>query len=578
MIRRPSFNGFACAVAALAIVLNGCGGALPSAGAPETGLTPLSIQRLAALTVRHYVQKPVHPDHGKPRMRRETQSSPLLYVGDWSSNDVYLYDYPSGTAVGTLTGFDQPYGMCVDSKGDVYIANFGSGTAVEYAHGGTTPINTYSSGGTPIGCSVDSNGDVAVTSFNPGEVTVYAGGNPSEGTTYSGQCLDQWTMGYDRSGNLIGVGTNSSGSILACALLSGAKEETTLSTSGITIDSAGGTQWDGKYIALGDQEAGGTDQTGVWPSTLSGSTLTAVSSEVTFSDTCYGDYTDDANPFFVGKTNITPGGRSGQATAMVGPNIWCTKGGKGKVDYWAYPAGGSPTGGLRGPSTLPYGAAVSIPGSSSGGGGLKACNSLETVQEVGRCHTIVMQTIVENFKAIYAEAGVQNPTLLQFLEAMLKTPGISAAMKQFIEELIKFIESYHGHKLYGYCKTAKTDFVSGLKAVLSKPHIDFHDVLAYYADEQNKYASCDGFSIGVQADHYILLDGKSTIYSAKWYKSQGELGVIPDKPFFKTILGRILLGDAGGAITGAATTGTPHGAALGALAGSIAEAINLLPG
>ncbi len=556
MLRRQPFSRFACVVAALAVVLNGCGGGLSGVSGPGSALTPLSIQRAAALAMRDYVPRPVHPDRGRSRMLRDTGSSPLLYVGDWTTNDVFVYDYPSGAAVGSLTGFNEPFGMCVDAKGNVYIANSAGGTAVEYAHAGTSPINTYSPGGNPMGCSVDSNGDVAVTGFDPGEVTVYAGGDPSKGTTYTSPCAEQWTMGYDSSGNLIGVGKTSSAT-LVCALLSGASTITTLSTSGITIDSPGGTQWDGKYIALGDQKAGETDQTGVWPATLSGSTLTAASSEVVFSDSCYGNATDDVNPFFVGKTNVTPGGNSGQASAMVGPNLSCSDAGTGKVDYWAYPAGGSPTGNLSGPPREPHGAAVSIAGSSGGGGGLKACESLATVQEVGRCHTIVMQTIVRNFKAIYAEAGVQNPTLLQFLEAMLKTPGIGTAMKRFIEELIKLIESYHGHKLYGYCKTAKIDFVTGLKAVLSKPHIDFHDVLAYYAGEQNKYASCDGFSIGVQADHYILLDGRTTIYNAKWYKSQGELGVIPDKPFFKTILGRILLGDAGGAITGAATTGTP---------------------
>jgi hypothetical protein len=573
MSKQP-VSGFACALAALAIVLNGCGGALTTANSAQTALTQVSNQRLSALAMRNYVQRPVHPDHRKSRMRG-TSSSPLLYVGDWSTNDVYVYDYPSGNAAGTLTGFDEPYGMCIDSTGDVFITNSGSGTAVEYAHGGTSAINTYSPGGTPIGCSVDSNGDVAITGFNPGEVTVYAGGSASQGTTYSSPCAEQWTMGYDSSGNLIGVGTTSSAT-LVCALLSGASTVTTLSTTGITIDDPGGTTWDGAYIALGDQEAGGTEQTGVWPATLSGSTLSAASSEVTFSDTCYSNYTDDVNPFFVGKTNITPGGSSGQATAMIGPNLWCNDAGTSKVDYWAYPAGGSPTGNLSSPPAEPYGAAVSFSGSTSGGGGLKACNSLETPQEVGRCHTIVMQTVIENFAAIYAETGVQNPTLLQFLEAMLKTPGISAAMKRFIEELIKAIEGYHGHKLYGYCKTAKTDFDSGLKAALSKPHINFQDVLNYYADEQNKYPSCDGFSIGVEADHYILVDGKSTIYNPKWYKSQGELGVSPDKPFWKTVIGKILIGDAGGAVTGAVTTGTLHGAAVGALAGSIAEAVNLL--
>lgn len=44
-----------------------------------------------------------------------------------------MYDYPSGTQVGTLTGFSEPYGMCINTEGDVFITNFGSGYVDEYA-------------------------------------------------------------------------------------------------------------------------------------------------------------------------------------------------------------------------------------------------------------------------------------------------------------------------------------------------------------------------------------------------------------------------------------------------------------
>ena len=129
-----------------------------------------------ALTRPHYVQRFVHSDHGISWMLPQTAGSKtaLLYGGDDETNDVYVYDYPRGKMVGTLTGFDGPDGMCVDAKGDVYIANFDSGNPVEYAHGGTKLLNTYDSGATPIGCAVDAKGDVAVTSFDPGEVAVFA--------------------------------------------------------------------------------------------------------------------------------------------------------------------------------------------------------------------------------------------------------------------------------------------------------------------------------------------------------------------------------------------------------------------
>ncbi len=302
-------------------LLAGCSGLQSSGGAPgalpqrgSTGLPPLWVQRDMALTTPHQVQRPMRVDHG---------SSWMLPL------------------VGTLTGFDGPYGGCVDAKGDAYITNFDGGNVVEYAHGGTKVLNTYDSGGTPIGCAVDSKGDVAVTSFDPGEAVVFAGGDPSKGTTYSDtDCTYIWPMGYDDKDNLIGVGESSSGGRAYCALLSGAKSMSSLSFSG-TIDFPGGTMWDGKYIALGDQEAGGTFETGIYPSTLKDSSLSPVGSEVTLTDTCYNSYTDIASPFIVGKKNTPVNDRRGKV--VVGTNLWCADGGGiGGIEFWHYPQGGKP--------------------------------------------------------------------------------------------------------------------------------------------------------------------------------------------------------------------------------------------
>jgi hypothetical protein len=348
----------ALGVALAVAVLAGCGGSQPSLA--TGGTMPLSG---VAVTVPHYVQRAAHTDHGRSWIRPDKKHGALLYVADWDTNDVYVYDLPDGKAVGTLTGFQEPYGMCVDAKGDIYITNFGNGTLTEYAHGASEPINTYDPGGELIGCSVDAKGDVSATSFSPAEVTVYAGGNPKDGTTYSNSdCEYSWTMGYDDKGNLIGMAE--SDSIEVCALLAGQHSETILTESGITIDFPGGTSWDGKYIALGDQEAGGSYETGVWPSTLSGTTITAATGEVKFADDCYSDYSDIVNPFFLGKgfTPVTPGTHR-RAKYMIGTNVWCTDGDKPGVSIWYYPSGklykNVKLGSGSGPQD-PYGAGVSV--------------------------------------------------------------------------------------------------------------------------------------------------------------------------------------------------------------------------
>jgi hypothetical protein len=337
-------------------LLAGCTGLQSSTGAsgglPQSGNASVAMRTLS-MTMAHYVQPVVHTDSGKSWMSPQEKGakSALIYSGDDENDDVYVYDYSGGKLVGTLTGFSGPYGMCVDAKGDVYIANFDDSNAVEYAHGGTTVLNTYEqSGSTPMGCSVDSKGDVALTSFDPGEVTVYAGGDPSKGTTYSGgSCYYLWTMGYDHSGNLIGVGENEDGGREYCGLMSGGTSITSLSTSGITINFAGGTMWDGKYIALSDQEAGGKYETGIIEASLSGSTLTSHGEAILTCES--GGDSDNVNPFIVGKKNTPVNDRQGKVVIGRG----CDDG----IGFWHYPQGGNPFKSYSDDTSV-YGSAVSL--------------------------------------------------------------------------------------------------------------------------------------------------------------------------------------------------------------------------
>jgi hypothetical protein len=294
-----------------------------------------------------------HRDGGRAWMMPQKKGSVLMYVGDWSTRDVYVQSYPSGKTVGTLTGFDDPYDMCVDAEGDVFVTNFGGENAVKYAHGGTKVLATYATGGGPIGCAVDAKGDVAVTNFSPGEVVVFSGGNPSSATTYDDpDCTDLWPMGYDDKGNLIGVG-ETTGTISACALLRGATKMTTLALKGITISFPGGTMWDGKYISLGDQEPGATFENGLWPATLRGTTLSA-SKHVVLSSGCGGAQSTDVSPFVLGKQNTPANHSVSDVVIGLAP---CT--GYSFVGYWHYRKGGTAFKKLTAPAKT-FGIAVSV--------------------------------------------------------------------------------------------------------------------------------------------------------------------------------------------------------------------------
>jgi hypothetical protein len=305
---------------------------------------------------------------------QKKKGAPLLYVGDWSTNDVFVFSgFPKNPQLaGTLTGFDVPYGMCIDKKGDVFISNYAGGEVYEYAHGGTTVLNTYVTSGYAVGCSISAHGDVAVTDETgpggqgAGQVCIWRRGKGTSTCHGPGsRCYNYlWAFGYDNTGNLIGntsPGIDRGLPIEQCAILAGASSVIELS-SNVKPNYPGGTQWDGKYIAVGDQvsEYGAA---GVWEATLSGTTLTAVGSEIVFIGACAGNESDDANPFFTAKRNVTPASRE-QATGMIGPNTICDAyTGKGEADAWGYPAGGNPTYrfltykfGLYNP----YGAAISI--------------------------------------------------------------------------------------------------------------------------------------------------------------------------------------------------------------------------
>ena len=267
----------------------------------------------------------------------KTGKSILIYAAPADSDDVNVYDYSSGQQVGMLTE-PAAIGGCVDATGNVYVVSE-QGTAVEYAHGGTAPLQTYSPGGDLVGCSVDAKGDLALTAASPGAVTVYAAGNPSQSRTYNNaECEIMSAMGYDNRGNIIGEGQYNGTFI--CAVLRKARQESTLTATGITINAPNGSMWDGQYLEIGDQEAGGEKTlTGLNEVSLSGTTLTS-HGEVLLTDTCYRGLVDVLNPFVVGKKN-TPANKQ-QGTVVVGSNRFCSESSMQGIEFWHYPKGGNP--------------------------------------------------------------------------------------------------------------------------------------------------------------------------------------------------------------------------------------------
>ena len=259
----------------------------------------------------------------------------LLYISDTVSNSVYVYSYPQGKLKTTLYDFTDPAGECVDASGDVFVANTGAFNILEYAHGGATPIATLKDPDWfPVGCSVNPvTGDLAVTDFpvssgGRGDVAIYphAKGHPHR---YSDAAFaDMLLCGYDGSGNLFVDGLTSGSAFAFAELRAGSKKLTDV-TLDQSIGSAGGVEWDGKYVAVGDQST-----STIYEFSVSGKTGKMVGSTVLGG-------ASQVFQFWI------------DGSKVIGPDS-----GLGDAGIWSYPAGGSPVKTITG-LYAPLGAVVS---------------------------------------------------------------------------------------------------------------------------------------------------------------------------------------------------------------------------
>jgi hypothetical protein len=319
------------------------GGATGTASSATHHLPPPSDQMIA-LTTRDGIVPKVHFNHRKSWAHPDAKNTQyLLYVSDEGTGAVNVYAYKSkkGHMVGQATGFQFPYGQCLDSSGNVYVVDFAATQIVEFAHGGTTPIKTLpDSYGYPIGCSVDpTTGNLAVANFESagsqcmGGIVIYAGAEGS-GTSYTdADFMYLWPPAYDPSGNLYVQGQTSAGGSGVAEMLAGSTTLGTLSLSGGTINFPGGMLWDGHYIAATDQQYQGGTTSGLYQLSVSDGTASVVGSvQLTDSACMKGSvaYSDTVQPFLNGTNHPNH--------AIVGGNLNCSY----RYNFWNYIRGGDP--------------------------------------------------------------------------------------------------------------------------------------------------------------------------------------------------------------------------------------------
>ena len=310
--------------AALCVLLAGCAG---NAVSPiSLGSTASSLAR-STLVARNAVAA-THPDRSRSWLLPHATSSDLLYISDVGTNDVYVYTYPAGNLVGTLTGFSEPQGECTDRKGNVWIADTQKSHVVEYAHGGTTPIATLLDPGEyPSGCAVDGRGNLAVTNLvattgGRGSVAWYAGAKGKPKIIASPSFAEVFFAGFDRDGNLFVDGWPPNFAQAALGeIRHGSDSLVAVPINGATIKYPGGVQVHGNTVDVGDQIDDAVFQI-------------------------------DEDGTVVGVTPLDGAADCVQGTILRATFV-CPDSGNAAVEFFRYPAGGTPkrvTSGLSEPT------------------------------------------------------------------------------------------------------------------------------------------------------------------------------------------------------------------------------------
>jgi hypothetical protein len=320
------------------------------AGSSQPSLPPTGV----ALTTQSRQASNTEAKRHRPAswMRPDAQDIDLLYVSN-ANGFVNVYRFWQHTLVGVLTNFTQPRGACSDASGNVYIVDHEAEKIYEYAHGGTKPIKTLDdSPQMPDGCAVDrSTGNLAVANdpygyYSKGNIAVYvhAMGKPKiyYGTSYNDHFID---CVYDDRGDLF--------TATVYGYLSFYTEFFYLPKHGSQLllmnmpggDSSGwgyiqSVAWDGKYWIIGMDNILYLFTINIKAKYISSITLGAG----------YG---------VVNQISFYRKSPTARATLVVGGSS-SNSYKKSVVQYWKYPAGGSPIYGITKDLDIPFGTAISL--------------------------------------------------------------------------------------------------------------------------------------------------------------------------------------------------------------------------
>jgi hypothetical protein len=202
------------------------------------------------------------PPNGAVRAMPQSRAirQTLLYTSSITTNLVSIFVYPKGAPAGSLSGFEEPLGLCSNAAGDVFVVDGKAQTIVKFAHGRSVPIDTLDDAGNePYGCSINAqNGDLAVAGGFPehgvpANVALYHKGKGSA-TIFTDPAFAMfYWCAFDGRGDLFLEGSYG-GSGAIDELPSGATQFVRLSVD-TSFGPGGAIEWDGRYLVVADNPA-----------------------------------------------------------------------------------------------------------------------------------------------------------------------------------------------------------------------------------------------------------------------------------------------------------------------------------
>jgi hypothetical protein len=179
------------------------------------------------------------------RVNPSASRGDLVYLAVYG--EVFVYSYPGGKRVGTLTGVKSSVALCSDTGGNVWVIESDSHSRsrlLKYIHDGSKPIASLRLNDRADACSVDpGTGSLAVGTLNSNVAVWAKGQGPPTSYSTSEFFKEVRTISYDGKGNLYmrSFASDKSGAWLP-------KGGSTVMQFYIT--KLGSYGWDGRYFAI----------------------------------------------------------------------------------------------------------------------------------------------------------------------------------------------------------------------------------------------------------------------------------------------------------------------------------------